>query len=374
MASSDPKNPKSKNGANGAAATPSASDARRNFLERAMQESSISRIGAGGRFPDVAAPSLDALTVKLEPPAQVTEGVLSDRFIELQYESALRLPRVNGEVVDADDEVTVDTVAYVDGELVPFTVLEGQLLSPLYDEAMPGLREALVGEMVGQVVVVEVEIPQKHPVERFRGKSAMFSVRIVGAAEVEPFEVDSPEFLEAADAGDSVDAVLETLANEWNDEEQLRLYNKGMHTLMEELIARAHVTIEASAIDREIGRRWQEREGRLLSRLQLPQEQHEAALNGWLQNAELRKEVEHGLASTLVLRAVALKEKLTDAADVRAYFDDLAPSMNISATAFRASFEKDAEPETAKQMVDSLSYVRAAELVWGLAPATVEPA
>lgn len=351
----------SPNGANGKADV----DARRAFLDRAM--GGAPRASGNAKLPEIPAPSLDALKVKLSDVKPATQEVLLSRLEELIYTAALRLPRVRGEFIGPDDELLVDTVGYCDGKLVPFSVREAQLLGPMHDEAMPGLRERLVGERVGTTVQVLLPIPMRHPTAELRGKLAVFSVRIVSAAELQFLAPDSPEFLELANAGESVEAVLETLANEWYEEQHVEQFKQGLSHLLNELATRAQVKVDKAIVDREIDRKWRTSEGALMARLNLPHEQQDAALNSWLENHELRQELERQIAAAVVLRAIAMKEKLATPMEVSKYFDTVMPALGLAPNAVRAALTNDAEPEVVEEMATNLIYMRAAEYVWARA-------
>ena len=94
---------------------------------------------------EVTAPSLDGLTVTLPAPKPVTEQALLELLQEQLYAAALRLPRVARRRSKRTTSCVLDVVAYCDGQIVPFMVLEGLKLDPLHDQALPGLREQLVG-------------------------------------------------------------------------------------------------------------------------------------------------------------------------------------------------------------------------------------
>ena len=124
--------------------------------------------------------------------------------------------------------------------------------------------------------------------------------------------------------------------------------------------------IDKAIIDKQIANKWRQTEGALLSRLGFPQEQHEAALNGWLEHAETRQEVERQCAATLVLRAVARKEGLLSV-------EDAATSSTVSCRrwARTARGERRARPREesgdASRLVDTLVYLRTAEHIWSKA-------
>jgi trigger factor len=366
MAKNDSKKPTEKNGSNGAANGKTDLDARRRFLDRAMEGSAISRATGPGTMPEIAAPSLDSITVHLDAPKAVTRDMLLERLQELLYTAALRLPRTSGETIGPDDEVIVDTVGYCDGELVPFSVREAQMLGPEHD-AIPGLRQELVGEHVGTTVQVMLPIHDKHPTKKLRGKVAIFSVRILKACELHFYEPETRDFLERVNLGNTVDKVFETLANEWNEEQRVKQWSQALSRVLGELATRAKVTVEDSIVDREIRRKWQMIEGGLMARLGLPMEQQNLALKAWLDDVDMRTEIKRQIANAAVLRAVAVKENLLTEGEIGSYFDALMPAFGLDPKLVRASIKSGEDPQATSELATNLVFMRAAEHIWSRA-------
>jgi hypothetical protein len=70
-----------------------------------------------------------------------------------------------GSPVEPDDELEVDCLAYCGGQLLPFLVREGLILTPALDTSLSDLRLKLIGAPVGSAQVVQHPVPVDYPLE-----------------------------------------------------------------------------------------------------------------------------------------------------------------------------------------------------------------
>lgn len=260
--------------------------------------------------------------------------------------------------------MNVDTLGYCDGQLVPFSVNEGLTLGPQHASGVPGLLEALRGKAVGTTVLVHLVIPPEHPVPHTYGANPSSSpFASTEPASCWPRHSTARTFWRTRSGAAPIEVVLKTLAEEWLDAETYRARARALQQVLETLAARAHITVGPELVDLELGRRWRRAEGRLLGRLNRPMAEQEQALAGWLDNAEMRREVEQTLRAGLVLRAVG-PEKLTDAEGLRHTMDDLLNGLGVDPERVRRAFRAAADADTNARAVDAMIYLRASEFVW----------
>jgi trigger factor len=337
-----------------------------------MNESALARIAVGARLPEVQAPSLDGLKVKVPRQPRLTEWQLLERVEEMRYRVATRQPRKRGEKLGENDEIIVDLIGYSKGKLVPFSIFERFVVRPGENEEILGLHETLVGETIGSDVLVELMIPQTHPMQELRGKPVVFSVRIVEAAALTLPTLESKEFIKAVNLGNTFEEALEGIANQWHAEQATILEGNALAALLEQVAARANVTIDSALVDKEIGRRWRLQEAPLLTRLNLPVDQQDAALSAWLSDPHIRGEVERHIKTTLVLRSIIEKEKLASVPELRELMDGMLRDDEIDPAQMRAETKKNGDQAQEQRFTEALVYLRAAEYV--LSRATIEQA
>jgi trigger factor len=323
--------------------------------------SAFNRISVKPSLPEVGPIDLSGLEVTVEAPLAPTTDDVVNELKELHYRAAARSPLKLGEPVGEDDEVNIDVLGFTDGALVPFSIHEGLTIGPGHERGIEGLHAALFGQAVGTSFFVHLTIPQSHPVVALRGKPILFTVRMHGASHLMAAALDSTQFLEDAKLGSSLDEVMEKLADGFMQAQTFRAQQDAHRRVLAELARRAKISVSQELIDCEIGKRWRVQEGRLLARLNITKADQEAALGRWLDEPQQRVQTQQGIEAALVLRAVALQEKLTDAEGLRStldqFFGDAAPRV-------REGFRQASDAELNQRAVESLIALRASELIW----------
>lgn len=318
-----------------------------------------------GEIPDVEVPSFEGISLKLPAIDEVTEEILADHLKALQIEVSPSSPRAVGDQVGQNDEVTIDYVGYSNGQVLPFSTRADVVLGPDHDHLFPHLRPAIVGAAVGSTHVVEVKVPDDFPVEKFRGQPAFFSVRIKGASDLTLLDLESPEFLAAADMGDSLDEVLDNLGYSYLEEQATAGQSTAFVDAMVELADRAQLTVPTTLVDEEIGRRWAQFEGDLLIRINASMDHRHSALEAWLDSPELRTEVERRVKVTLMLRSIMAKEQsMLSVPDLRDLMDRLLIDAGLEPKEVREELQRNADQATNQRLMESLLYVHAAEYVF----------
>src|SRR3954468_13190436 len=110
------------------------------------------------KLPEVKAPSLEKLEVRVPKPEDISEAEVATRLHELVREHAKKKDRVPGEKIQRGDDVQVDILGYADGKLIPFSARFDQWLEVGPIPELPGLTEAIEGASVGDSVEVDVQL------------------------------------------------------------------------------------------------------------------------------------------------------------------------------------------------------------------------
>ncbi|WP_304608602.1 peptidylprolyl isomerase [Hyalangium versicolor] len=262
-------------------------------------------------LPQVQAPSLEGLAVTVPAPEAFTVEDVHERFLELARPYATERARSPTEQIAWGDEVLLNLAGYSQGKLIPFSVKTDVWLPVEPEPLLPGLYEAMVGQVPTEGLVVDITLPPEYPVEALRGTSARFLVHIQAAREVTYPDLESPEFLQQFGRGKTIEETTESIVEQMKEEHTQLLLLQARQQVLVEVAKRAAVEIPRELVDEEIRRRWGATEGVSVSELNFSDEEQEEALNSWLQDESLRDEVEMRLRIGLALGAIVKRDGLT---------------------------------------------------------------
>jgi FKBP-type peptidyl-prolyl cis-trans isomerase (trigger factor) len=325
---SDPEDAKKNTG--GAPVTGSFNEA---MIRRAIESSAMGRaLGASQlEFPKVQVPSLEDLKVTIEEGPAPTQQEVEDAFLLACYRQAERRPRKENEATEDGDELSVDLVAFCESQIVPFSAGKGVLLDPTGNEPFEGLYEQVVGTPVGHNTHAELLLPEDFPAVDFQGKRAIFAVQVTAATQVKESDPADPAFLKRLGLGISHEEIGEALGKRLAEERAFEDYLLAAKGVLEVLRERAQVEISDQLLDQEIGLRWREEEGQILSELDLPPEHRDTALQGWMSSPDLREQTRELITNSLLLAAVAQQEGyLLEKAEVDGALGGVAKGMGIT--------------------------------------------
>jgi trigger factor len=268
-------------------------------------------------LPSIPSPSLEALEVTVEQPAPPTGDELAGRFVELLRELAPRRERAPGEPCALGDELWVDMVGFVDGTLLPGSARFSFALTLVPGGGFPGLAEGLVGAPVGELRRVEAVVGEAPAHPELQGLPVSFAVNVLRAFEVTPLDERRPEDLAKLERGDTLEAVMRSIAGELEALYQAQAEDEAQAKVLALLVERAfegrpetEALPSREAVDDELRRRWAQQEGRGLAELGLSAEEQQAALDYWLEDAEAREQVRRELRIAMVMKAVAEQERI----------------------------------------------------------------
>jgi trigger factor len=262
-------------------------------------------------LPQVAAPSLEGLSVTVPAPEGFTAEQVQERFQELARAHATERYRLPTEALAWGDEVLLNIVGYANGRLIPFSVRTHAWLTLEPEPMLPGFYETLCGHSPGESLVVDVVLPDEYPVEALRGCPARFLVDIQAARQVVFPDPESPEFLEAFGRGGTLEEATRLVTQLMEEEATQMLLVQAQQLVLNEVASRTQVELPARLIDEEIRRRWGASEGRALLELHFSDEEQEESLSGWLADPATREEAEQRLRIALALGAICRRDGLT---------------------------------------------------------------
>jgi trigger factor len=295
-------------------------------------------------LPPVQAPSLEDLAVTVPTPEGFTVDEVRDRFLEMARPYATERPRLPTEPLAWGDEVLLNLAGYSNGRLIPFSVKTNVWLPLEPEPLLPGLYEAIVGQVPTDGLVVDLTLPDDYPVESLRGAPARFLVHIQAAREVTYPDLESPEFLQEFGRGKTIEEATESIIEQMKEEHTQLLLLQARQQVLGEVARRTEVEISPALVDEEIRRRWGATEGVSVAELNFTDEEQEESLNTWLQDDELRVEVELRLRIALALGAIVKRDGLTlTPAHVEKVLRDEAEAQGLEPSEVAASLR--AEPE-----------------------------
>ncbi|MGQ0508921.1 MAG: hypothetical protein ACT4TC_26765 [Myxococcaceae bacterium] len=338
---------------------------------RKLVASPSSRILANATLPKIPAPSLEGLSFNLRPIEGPTPDAVFARYEELCLEHAPRRGREAGEVLFEGDEVLLDVAAFFDGELIPFSVKYGARLMLLPGEFLPGFCEALWGHMVGAHLSFRITLPSDFPVTVLAGKDVSYAVTVRAATELGEFDIDDEEFVKSLGRGESLDAVMQSLAEDLLQETIAQCRLELVDEAMKALISRSQISVPEQLIDVEIGSRWKKLEGAYLESIDATAGEREASLAIWLDEPNVREDAKLRLAAQQVASALAEaheKELRFGGAQVMSYADAVAKNAGLTRAELKSALTDDDVPDTtqmpvASQLVNQAIYFEVMDFV-----------
>jgi trigger factor len=262
------------------------------------------------KLPKVKAPSLDNLQVTVPQDSDITREELLMRFHELVRANSPTRERAPGEPVQMGDTVVLDTLGYAQGRLIPFSAKSGLEMEMAPSDLLPGLPEGLVGTAVGGGQEVQVTLPDTYPVEHLRGVHATFLVDVVSAREVTVPDAESDAFVRKLGRGTTLEAVMESLADEIANERADDMWLEAQERVLDELVLRTEVPLTVEMVDEEIRQAWSATEARLLAQKDFAPDELQESLDGWLDDPTTRLEAERRLRIAFALRAIIERDHL----------------------------------------------------------------
>lgn len=329
-------------------------------------------LGHQADLPDVKAPSLANLNIRVPVGEDLTENDLLERFHELARAKAEARPRAEGEALAMGDDVQLDILGYANGRLIPMSTRTGYWMELAPQLMLPGFSEVIAEASVGDSVEVGLILPDDYPAEQLRGMPARFLMDVRAAREVRMPDTESDAFLKLLGRGTTHEEVMSSIVEEMEGEMADLLWVDARNMALDEIVSRTDVTVPKPLVDEEIRRRWQQSEGEALALKFFSLEEQQEALEGWLHHPGIRDDVERRLRIALVLRAIAQRDKLqlTPQAALELLKESSEP-LGITEAQLRESM---LDPTASAQMTDVAWHLLAVEHVMTQAKVTFEGA
>ncbi len=167
-------------------------------LQRVLQSAPGAAASAAVSVDDAARKSAERLlriagTMEIHVPVGlVREADVDARVAALQRQLSFTASRPTGAHVRAGDEVQLDLLGYLGGDVFLAETDTWYRVTP--NRLLPGLFEALVGQTVPGNRLVNVVLPQDYPVATQANRTVVFAVAIKGARARTVPAVDDPIF------------------------------------------------------------------------------------------------------------------------------------------------------------------------------------
>jgi trigger factor len=200
------------------------------------------------------------------PIGRVTDGDVDRKLQEIRQTLSFVQPRAYGDVLQLGDEVLIDILGYMNGDV--FLAHTDTWYSLTANKFLPGLFESLVGQRVPDHSIVHVKLPLDYPVPAHAGRVAVFAVSIKEGRGRKLPDVDDPVFLPFVNRGaKTLDDLKTQLREELVRERAQQMVEHAKLLLLRELYVKCmDDDVPTDLVDEELTRRWRELKGEPLIR------------------------------------------------------------------------------------------------------------
>lgn len=305
-------------------------------------------------LPAAELPNLSSITVQVPPFPEITEQDVMARFELIYYDTCVeRSLRTVGEAVEMGDELLLDLVGYVNGQIMPFSAQENLRIRLEPDSIQPGVGKALAGAPVGETKTVAVDVPQDNgnPIK------VAFVIDIKKAASLTFPKPEDPATLKALGMGDTLDDVYGAIARSLSQERDGVMLAQCMGLALEAVAAAVDIEISDELIDTEIRSQWTRNEGRFLMDKGASRKDMDDAVEAWLRDENTRNVARERLkiAAIMMLYTIQDPSELTPE-EVEGFFADYAKRNNIDYDKWRGSLAGKEEDQEA--LLNEYLYLR----------------
>lgn len=250
-----------------------------------------------------------ALAASLEvhvPMGRVTEADIDKRIDEIRETIALVKPRGFGDALKPGDEVLVDLLGYLGGDV--FLAHTDTWYKLLPNRFMPGLFESLVGASVPDQRIVHVRLPDDYPVPAQAGRTAVFAVSIKQGRGRELPDAEDPIFLPFVNKGaKTLDDLRDQLRQELVKERAQQMVEHAKLLLLRELYVKCmDDEVPEDLVVEELTRRWREFQGESLIRQGVSIEDQRKSQQAYATDPTLRSEARRTIWEYRILEAIAV--------------------------------------------------------------------
>lgn len=204
---------------------------------------------------------MDFKTLKLERLVADVDPVDVDGALEKLVERSTSYPPLEGRAAENGDQLTLDFIGRIDGEVFEGGSAEGAQLILGKGQFIPGFEEGLIGAKAGDKRDVTATFPDSYPVKPLAGKTAVFDVTVkaVAAPEKPPVDDAFADSLGVKDLGELKKLVTEQLAKELSDASRLKIKRE----LLDALEAGHTFELPQGLVEHEFNNIWTQLENNL---------------------------------------------------------------------------------------------------------------
>ncbi|OGQ13605.1 MAG: hypothetical protein A2138_00560 [Deltaproteobacteria bacterium RBG_16_71_12] len=237
------------------------------------------------------------------PVGLVRDSDVDARIEALRRQLSVTAARQTGEVVRAGDEVHVDLLGYLGGDVFLAETDTWYRVNP--NRLLPGLFEAMVGLRVPTQRLINVTLPSDYPVSAQAGRTVVFAVALKAARARKLPEVTDPLFV-AVTQKPKVAELRAQIKGELIAFRAQQMVEHARLQLLRELYIKSMADeVPAALVDEELTRQWRDVQGESQARQGVPLEAQKKSQQAYTQDPTLRGEARRIVWESRALEAVA---------------------------------------------------------------------
>lgn len=279
-------------------------------LQRILQSAPGAATTAAVAIDDAARKSAERLlriaaTMEIHVPVGlVREADVDARVAAMQRQLSFTASRPSGEQVRAGDEVQLDLLGYLGGDVFLAETSTWYRVTP--NRLLPGLFEALVGQPVPGNRLINVVLPHDYPVAAQANRTVVFAVAIKAARARTVPGVDDPIFRAVTNNKKLADLKAE-LKKELVVLRGQQMVEHARLLLLRELYIRSMGDdVPDQLVDEELTRQWRGLQGESQARQGVSIEAQKKSQQAYLQDPTIRGEARRIVWEQRALEALAL--------------------------------------------------------------------
>lgn len=203
------------------------------------------------------------VTVKPEAQLGVYKGIelplveytVKDEDVEREIGSARervgRMVSVEDRPVKDGDQVTLDYSGSIDGVKFAGGTAQDQLLVIGSGTFIPGFEEQIAGMTLGQEKDITVKFPDDYGSEEFKGREAVFAIKIKGIKEKQLPDIDD-EFAKDVSEFETLEQYKADIRRKLTEQYENRAKTEMENVLIEKIVDNASVDIPEAMIETEL--------------------------------------------------------------------------------------------------------------------------
>lgn len=307
----------------------------------------------------IKVPDLSDIRVEVKAPPPPDDARVERRIEELARAYTPFVGREPGEPIADGDEILVDAVGYVHGDLFSSQMDAWLRVEP--NPLLPGLFESLVGVANGTHTVVPLTLPDDYPDDELAGCQAAFAVDIK-AANARAGDVDTEGMLRELGYGDDEESQRKGVYAEIEEALALDLVAEAREKILDILEERAPGQIHDDLVEQELQRVYRTEQGEHLAKAGVSIDDQNAVFKAYTEDPVRRKEARRRLWEGAFLDALAVHFNVDeDKADLLKLMTKLASAAGLTAASVHTAVTGQEDQE--EELVQNLRRSKAVEML-----------